>query len=119
MDSLDLPDSLPAPTWGPHLLGWRTWLGEMVAGQHKHGDDCPLPGEDKGQACMPLGLHEAQSPQVHLVPCLLGVYEQCVGVPGLLEYKLLEVKAQCFCIHINCSFIQLMLIECLESLPCS
>lgn len=48
-------------------------FGEAVAGQNKQADDCPLPGQDKGQATIPLGLLEIQVPQVHLDPCWLGV----------------------------------------------
>lgn len=41
-------------------------------------------------------------------------------MPALLDYKLLEVKAQyIFSFILIHSLIQLMLIECLESLPCS
>lgn len=47
-----------------------------MAGQNKQVDDCPLPAEDKGQACMSLGPHKVQSPQVHLVFCLLEVCGQ-------------------------------------------
>lgn len=65
----------------------------MVAGQNKQVDNYPSPGEDKGQAYMPLGLHEDQSPQVQLVPHLLAVCGQWVGVPALLDHNLLEVKA--------------------------
>lgn len=76
-DNMDTPDSLPARIQCPHAAPtcWtgQNWLGGAVAGQNKQADDCPLPGEDKGQACMPLDLREVQAPQVHLVPCLLGV----------------------------------------------
>jgi len=92
-DYTNTPDSLPAPTQLPSAApAWWTgqnWLGEAVTGRNKQADDCPLPGEDKGQACMPLGLHEVLTLQVHPDPCLHGV-----GVPALLDCQLLEVKAQ-------------------------
>lgn len=75
-----MPDSLPALTQLPpgtlRFGSGKSWLGEMVAGQNKQVDDCPLPDEDKGQACMSLGLHEVQRLQAPLVPCLLVVCEQ-------------------------------------------
>lgn len=53
-DYLGLPDSLPAlkqlPPRTPTFWAGKNWLGEMVAGQNKQVDDCPLPDENKGQA---------------------------------------------------------------------
>lgn len=76
-DYTNTPDSLPAPTQLPSAApAWWTgqnWLGEAVTGRNKQADDCPLPGEDKGQACMPLGLHKVLTVQVHPDPCLHGV----------------------------------------------
>ena len=63
----NIPPAAPARWTG------QNWLGEAVAGRNKQADDCPLTGEDKGQACMPLGLHKVLTVQVHPDPCLHGV----------------------------------------------